>query len=193
VPISLYEIPSQLHKFLRHYKSGKYPAAYQNDFSVRVVSILAYFVMKHTECIATSGGGMWDLMTTVPSSKPQIGVHALVTAIQRVGALRKQYEPLLRLGSRPVGHLQANDRAFDATQRLEGTRVLLIDDTYTTGATAQSAASALAIAGATVVAILPIGRVINPSFNQENKDYWERQRRMPFSFDTCCLESVDAG
>ena len=65
---------------------------------------------------------------------------------------------------------------------------LIIDDTYTTGATSQSAASALAIAGTTVVAIVAIGRVINPFFNHDNRDYWDRQTRQPFSFDTCCLE-----
>jgi len=49
---------------------------------------------------------------------------------------------------------------------MDGKRILLIDDTLTTGATAQSAASALSNGGATVVGILTIGRMIKPSFSE---------------------------
>jgi hypothetical protein len=42
------------------------------------------------------------------------------------------------------------------------TRVLLLDDTYVSGARAQSAAAALRLAGAHRVLIVPLGRVIRP-------------------------------
>ncbi|MGO9149279.1 MAG: ComF family protein [Acidimicrobiales bacterium] len=73
---------------------------------------------------------------------------------------------------------------------MDGKRILLIDDTRTTGATAQGAASALSNGGATVVGILTIGRVIKPSFSETVNEYWQRQRgpRRPFTFDRCCLE-----
>ena len=41
--------------------------------------------------------------------------------------------------------------------------------------------------GATVVAIVPVGRVIDPAFG-DNGPWWEEQRRVGFTFDTCCLE-----
>jgi hypothetical protein len=187
VPISLYEIPSQLHHLLRHYKSGKYPR-HQEDFSVRVVSLLAYFLATHGTCISKRGGGEWDVVTSVPSSRPRVGEHPLVTSIRRVKLLGERFEMLLQLGTGQVGHLNASDDGFAVTRSVSGKRVLLIDDTFTTGATAQSAASALALGGATVVAIVAIGRVINPSFNEMVEGYWKRQRAVPFTFDRCCLE-----
>jgi adenine/guanine phosphoribosyltransferase-like PRPP-binding protein len=76
---------------------------------------------------------------------------------------------------------------------MDGKRILLIDDTLTTGATAQSAASALSNGGATVVGILTIGRMIKPSFRETVNKYWQRQRdpRRPFTFDRCCRNSRD--
>ena len=43
-----------------------------------------------------------------------------------------------------------------------GARVLLLDDTYVSGARAQSAAAALARAGARCTLIAPLGRVLRP-------------------------------
>ena len=74
---------------------------------------------------------------------------------------------------------------------LRGEQVLLVDDTFTSGARAQSAASALSLAGGDVVAILPVGRVISPDFNEANKEFWDRQRAIPFDFDVCCLDTHD--
>jgi len=59
---------------------------------------------------------------------------------------------------------------------MDGKRILLIDDTLTTGAMAQSAASALSNRGATVVGILTIGRMIKPSFSETVNEDWQRQR-----------------
>jgi adenine/guanine phosphoribosyltransferase-like PRPP-binding protein len=66
--------------------------------------------------------------------------------------------------------------------------VLIVDDTFTSGARAQSAASALTLAGAEVVAVVPIGRYLRPAFSQEAADLWERARAIPFSFDSCSAE-----
>jgi orotate phosphoribosyltransferase len=66
--------------------------------------------------------------------------------------------------------------------------VLLIDNTFTTGARVQSAASALALAGADVVAAVVLGRFVRPDYSAEARQLWERQRRLGFDFDTCCLE-----
>ena len=52
---------------------------------------------------------------------------------------------------------------FRATQPLPGAAVLLLDDTWTTGSTAQSAAVALHAAGARHVAVVVLGRHLNPA------------------------------
>jgi len=187
VPISLYEVPSQLHHVLRHYKSGAYPGQ-EADFSVRVVSLLAYFLRQHEACIEQAAGGGWDVITTVPSSRQRTGEHPLARAIRRVQRLADQYEPMLDLGSVQLSHNTASDDGFRTTCDVSGDRILLIDDTFTTGATAQSAASRLNLDGATVVAVVPIGRVINPRFSERTGEFWDERRAAPFSFDHCCVE-----
>jgi orotate phosphoribosyltransferase len=47
--------------------------------------------------------------------------------------------------------------------RVSGEDVLLVDDTWVSGASAQSAAAALKLAGARRVAIIVLGRHIDPS------------------------------
>ena len=99
-------------------------------------------------------------------------------------SLREEYEPLLRRGGTPPQHNAASDDGYEPVRPLGGERVLLVDDTFTSGARAQSAASALNNAGATVAAIVPIGRVISPEYNE---DFWKRQSHLVFDFDVCCV------
>ncbi len=49
-----------------------------------------------------------------------------------------------------------------ARSALARTRVVLLDDTYVSGARAQSAACALRLAGARATLIVPLGRVLRP-------------------------------
>jgi adenine/guanine phosphoribosyltransferase-like PRPP-binding protein len=115
------------------------------------------------------------------------GEHPLTTAIKLVPSLRDQYEPLLRRGSQALQHNVASDDGYEPLRQLKGERILLVDDTFTSGARAQSAASVLSNAGATVAAIVPIGRVISPEFNDQTAEYWKRQSRLVFDFDVCCV------
>jgi orotate phosphoribosyltransferase len=67
--------------------------------------------------------------------------------------------------------------------------VLLIDDTMTTGAHVQSAASALMLAGATVVAAVPIGRYLNPVRGKEPvRELLAKAKAEVYDFEECCLE-----
>lgn len=188
VPISLYEIPSQLHHLLNRYKSSQHPHLH-DEFGAKIISLLAYFLRRHGSCIAEETGHVgWDVISTVPSSRQRSGEHPLVSCIRRVQAIDSQYEDLLAPGPVEVRHLSASDDGFRIRRPLTGERVLLVDDTFTSGARAQSAASVINRAGGDVVAIVPIGRVITPGFNESVKEYWVQQKSSPFSFETCCLE-----
>lgn len=185
VPVSLYEVGYQLHHQLWSYKGA--PSDMSWDFLVKTAAILGYFLQLHSGCIAAAAGGPWDLITSVPSSTGREGEHPLVRAIKLLPEIRDEYEPLLTRGEVPITHTIASDGGFEALRQLDGERVLLIDDTFTSGARAQSAASALNNAGATVVAIIPIGRVITPDFNPAATEYWQRQGARLFDFDACCV------
>lgn len=184
VPISLYEIPSQLHKVLRYYKHTTHPSA--GAFGWKLSGALGYFLVRHAGCIAAAAGGAWDRIATVPSSKQRPGVHPLVSVVKRVKQLAPLHEDLLVPGPHEVGHRKAHDEGYVTTRQLAGERVLLIDDTFTTGARAQSAASAIALAGGQVAAVVAIGRVIEPTFNAECAALWAKQSKIPFDWDDCC-------
>jgi hypothetical protein len=55
-------------------------------------------------------------------------------------------------------------------------RVLLLDDTYVSGARSQSAVGALRLAGAARVLIVPLGRVIRPDKVAEHAAFLQRSR-----------------
>ncbi|WP_368661746.1 ComF family protein [Streptomyces sp. NA02950] len=60
--------------------------------------------------------------------------------------------------------------AFSASDVVKGARVLLLDDTYTSGGTLASAAHALKVRGAT--------RVVGLTFGRQLGDEWEDSRRI---------------
>ena len=171
---------------LKGYKAAWPPTS--DAFSLQVAALFSRFLSKHRSCITAT---QWDVMTHVPSKGRHDGEHPLVAAVQRSKILRDRHETLLRIGP-GVGNIRRSEGAddgFETCAKIGRRRVLVLDDTWTTGATAQSAASALAIGGATVVAIVPVGRLYAPRRNSsEELDWWDKQQRAPFDFDTCCLE-----
>jgi hypothetical protein len=101
---------------------------------------------------------------------------------------RDRAADILRRGPVQVGHRRADDLGFLVDADVDGARILLVDDTLTTGARVQSAASALQLAGGRVVATVVVGRVIRPEWSRESAALWRAARSRRFSFDTCCLE-----
>lgn len=188
VPISLYVVRGQLHHVLRSYKDAQVPET-RTELRARVAALLYRFLAHHGGCIERAAAGSWDVLTTVPSSHTRSGTHPLEQAIEMAHALRDQHGRLLRLGETELAHNRASDRGFEVTQDVRGKRVLVVDDTFTTGARMQSAASALQLAGATVAAGVVIGRVIDPTFREESQAFWDAASRERFSFERCCLES----
>jgi hypothetical protein len=182
VPISMYEPEKGLHHLLRSYKSNRPPP----QANVRVAALIGRFVLAHGGCLV-GDGEPFTLVTTVPSTRDRVGEHPLVTAIRRVSVLRDAYSPLLTRGSAAIGHNNADDDGYQVTAPVRGHRVLLIDDTFTSGARVQSAASALRNAGAAVPAALVVGRIINPDWNEACRAIWDRVGKQQFDFATCCV------
>lgn len=191
VPVSLYETPGQLWRLLRHYKDG--PAAARGLLTVQVAAILGRFAARHLPCLAGLLGGPPDVVISVPSTRggQRPGPHPLQAAVTAVTSLGRLHQPLLAPGPASglaaSGHNLAGDTTFRVTAALAGERVLLIDDTFTTGARLQSAASALRLAGASEVAALTVGRVIWPGRNPACRRIWEESSATRFSFEHCCV------
>ena len=93
----------------------------------------------------------------------------------------------LRQGGGAPSHTLAAHR-YRATRALrDEPAVLLIDDTWTTGGNAQSAALALRSAGAAKVAIVVVGRHFDRSF-RNCETHYQRAKAIKFTWDSCCLE-----
>jgi hypothetical protein len=96
----------------------------------------------------------------VPSGRGRPGAHPLQALVHGCLAL-----PWATLVARPGGDPWAralDPGRFRAPQPLNGAAVLLLDDTWTSGGTAQSAAVALKRAGARWVAVVVLGRHLPP-------------------------------
>lgn len=183
----------QLHYVLRQYKEDR-DSQVRRRFSMQLAALMARFLRSHTQHVTTaSGDHAWNGVTVVPSSKARAGRHPLIDVLDMVGVLQPIYLDALTPGPVATGHRAADDRGFTASAAVRGRSLLLVDDTFTTGARLQSAASALQLGGAHVVAALVIGRVITPEFSAAAKNLWEKARATPFTFDHCCLEPVVDG
>ncbi len=188
VPISLYQTPGQLWKVLRDYKDGR-TASLRRRFTLQVAATLGRFLSSHWRCIARQRGGPWDRIVTVPSSSGRAGMHPLRQALQLLPPPYRDHETdALRPGPVAARHNHAGDNAFTVRESLDGARILLVDDTYTTGARLQSAASALSRGGGELVAAVVVGRVIRADDNAATRALWDSARAGRFSFETCCLE-----
>jgi orotate phosphoribosyltransferase len=78
-----------------------------------------------------------------------------------------------------------SESKFHPTTRLQGQAILLIDDTWTTGSSAQSAAAALKKAGAGRIAGVVIGRHLNREWHENDRRL--RGIAQPFEWAKCAL------
>jgi predicted amidophosphoribosyltransferase len=189
VPISLvHTSESQLYASLRDYKSESpyISNRVRAEHVLLLAATLQRFLRIHRSHIEQAGGAAWDAIQVVPSTRQRHGDHPLEDVVRRT-IFRDEVVQLLTPTGEEVGHNQPNRAAFAASAQAAGRRVLLVDDTFTTGARVQSAASALSSAGATVVAAVPIGRVIDTD-HPTKEAFWRERRSQTFDFDTCCLE-----
>ena len=185
IPISLYVMLHQLHTVLRGYKDDSSQSR-RRTWTIQVAAIFGRFITNHGACIAATVG-QWDTITTVPSTRfPDQQRRPLDNAIDLLAGRHSDRRALLGPGADPIGRTAA-EHGFEPTVDANGRRVLLVDDTYVSGARIQSAATALTRGGATVLTALVIGRVINPNFNTQAADLWTRAAKRHFTFDTCCL------
>jgi hypothetical protein len=190
VPIALSVKREQLAHELWHYKYDVDPSV-RAQLTLRLGAVLWRFLGQHEEHIAAAAAVPgFGIVTTVPGTRKHEGEHPLERIVGTlVGQTKGRYEQLLTLG--PGGgapsHTLAADR-YQATRALrDGPAVLLIDDTWTTGGNAQSAALALRSAGAAKVAVVVIGRHFDRSF-RNCETYYQSAKAVKFTWGTCCLE-----
>ena len=124
-------------------------------------ALLLVFLHDHGPCVWRSAGMPPPThVSVVPSGRGRPGRHPLAALITPYLALPAA--TLVTAGPADLGCRELDPGRFRATQPLPGAAVLLLDDTWTTGSTAQSAAVALRAAGARHVAVVVLGRHLSP-------------------------------
>lgn len=136
-------------------------------------SLIQDYGRHHIKCLLDHHGitGI-DLATWVPSSRNPEGVHHVASLVNSTDLVGTDLVDLLD----PKGDVQhqrqaATGRAvtvdrFSVPLDLRGANVLVIDDTWTSGGSALSAAHALFKAEAENVVIVTLGRHFQPGYKQ---------------------------
>lgn len=150
--------------------------------------LLATFLEGHIGCLEVAFG-TFDLLTVVPSyGGTRDGLDHMKYLHGSLATWTGPWDLDLLVKTRPerAPRRSVAPDLFAARGDLTGRRILLVDDTYTSGATVASAAQALRGAGAKRVAALTIGRQLNPGSNG-GQELIARTATRPFMPDTCAV------
>jgi hypothetical protein len=156
VPVSYAVKGTELAEALWRYKSWSAPSG---PAGASVLALLLAFLNDHGGCVwrhaAMPPPGR---IAVVPTGCGRPGPHPLLRLARP--CLRR---PFVSLAIRPGRQGRDLDvYRFRAGPVPSGASVLLLDDSWVSGASAQSAAAALKLAGAGHVAIVVLGRHVNP-------------------------------
>lgn len=189
VPIT-YSVDAGLESMLHRYKDRDV-----DWLRCPLASLLTTFVRKHADCIDDAAHEI-NVAAIVPPNSPTRSFNHLEDLLHGISG-----DPVLsrfawnldavvrnRAVARPDrGELKPSAYKVDADV-VDRAAVLLLDDTWTSGASAASTAAALKEAGAVHVTVLTLGRQLNTSnhFGSSETIYEERHRG-PWNLDQCIL------
>jgi predicted amidophosphoribosyltransferase len=145
------------------YQSAQYQSAQnqsgQRDEAEALLALLLAFLRDHGPCVWRQADmPAPGLLAVVPSGWGRQGTHPLLRLV--APRLRMPLVPLTLRHGEQGRDLNASRFVAGPT---EGADVLLLDDTWVSGASIQSAAVALKRAGAGRVAAVVLGRYLNPA------------------------------
>jgi len=149
---------------LWRYKSGAPGAA---EAGARLAAMLARYLREHGPQVWRAAGMAAgpELAAIVPSGQGRPGPHPLLGIVASCVDV-----PIVPLAAAPGAAARARGLAdgvaagwLTADGAVDGADVLLVDDTWVSGASAQSAAATLKAAGARRVALVVIGRHVDPA------------------------------
>lgn len=164
---------------LRRYKSERGNAAEAALAAERLRELLAGFLARHGAQVWRAAGmrAAPSAVAVVPTGQGRAGRHpleGLVRGCFDMPMLRESLDlppqqeslglPFVGLSVRPgeIHRRGVNPRWIRVDTRVDGGDILVVDDTWVSGGSAQSAAAALKLSGARSVAIVVLGRHVNP-------------------------------
>lgn len=192
VPISYGVGGEWLHRLIMSYKRDADPSV--PDAIATLATVLDQFVVRHERCLALAVGARdgFHLITTVPSADPLRDLHHPLRWIVGSACLatRDRYERLLVRSDSLVIPRVYDPARYAPTRHLDGEAVLLIDDMWTSGASAESAAGALLAGGAGTVAAVVLARYVNRGWRR-NDVLLRGLATRSFAIERCVLCDVE--
>jgi hypothetical protein len=199
--MGLYRQGDPWNAVLRRYKDAPVAAA-RRYFADLLGCRVEHFLSLHGPCLDRETGG-FDAYCVVPSSRAG-GVREIVTAphplesvLERIPRMRSLRVVRLAVGEDPAGHLRPSKAAFvadrietDSTENGTRKRVLVVDDSWVTGARALSAVTALNSVGTPVAGVLVLGRYVDTSASSRSRSWWDDHaggRAQSTSDERCCM------
>lgn len=160
LPISYSPRTGQHHHNLRSYKG----VARSEQARWSLLAVLLLFLRDHLRCVTARTGAAPTHVIAVPSTRSRPGPHPLADLVGSRLDL-----PWITSSVNPA--YGPDDRDFHndwftamLPRQQAPIHALILDDTWTTGARAQSLAHALKTAGASTVAIIVLGRHVDPTY-----------------------------
>jgi predicted amidophosphoribosyltransferase len=182
IPISMYRLGTPAHAVFRGYKDHEEHRV-RAQLAGHLAQLITDFLRLHRPCITAAAHADWDAIVVVPSTSRHSEFHPLHLALSNT-CVAAELELGLRHTTTHLDHHVASDTGYITLPGIERRNILLLDDTYTTGARLHSAASALQLAGIRLIAAVVTGRVLDP-LDLGNGHHPEDG----FSPSTCCLAS----
>lgn len=162
VPATIAVNPGRWYRRLATYKAG------HPSYRAHLAALAWAYLDHHEDRLAAMAGGELTVVTPVPSKRGRAyedqPLQQALSAIKPIHdrmANALEFVPAAEVNFRRNYYPECFDGGPD---KVVGERVLLIEDSWVTGATALSAAGALLMHGAAGVAILTLARVFDISY-----------------------------
>jgi hypothetical protein len=123
-------------------------------------------ITLHERCIGAAAGLPVSLRLAIPSLTSRPGVHPFMEIARTISAVGDGVELAAAPDSVCDRAIRSDKFVLRPEASLDGEHVLVLDDTWTTGSNAQSAALALRRAGAVAVSVMVVGRWLSPGFGK---------------------------
>jgi hypothetical protein len=178
---------------LSTYKNSPHNAV-RDRLALGIGAVLWRWLENHEACVAEHAGvSEFPLITAVPSTRgrPDHPLPRILTKIAK--PISDRYADLLIPNpDYAPGAREARADRYRLTRRITGEPVMLIDDQWTSGGHAQSAAAALKLAGSGPIAVVALGRHFDRNWDRDDyrasaENYYRAARTQGWSWTVCCL------
>ncbi len=186
MPLAVFRAGDSLHRVLRGYKDATAVEA-RRYFTSKLSEHLGSVIEAHLDCVEASLGHSAQSLAVVPSASrlfrsgpAAVPIRSLEPVVDQVDPLSKlvRVQVILDRAAPPIGHLRHSPSAFEVPPVEKAVasgirRVLLVEDTWVSGATALSAAAALTYAGFEVMAVVVLGRLVDVNASAISRKWWD--------------------